>query len=143
MSPRTATLGTHMKRRRLALDIRLNAAYEAAGVAKSTWLNWEKDRNLPEEFNHQRIERVLRWAPGSVQAVLDGGEPVEIDPSVIALPAREDRLPPDDDFVTELRGMNLSPEHRDVLIRTYWADRAREEKQIQEKYRGIARAAEG
>jgi hypothetical protein len=133
-----------MKHRRLELDIKLVAAPVAAGVSKSTWVNWEKDRNVPEEFNFKRIERVLRWEAGSVRAILDGGTPVHLPPgTVTALPAPgHSELPPDDDFVRELRAMeNISPTYLEVVIRAYWEDRAREQRLIQEKYRNLARAA--
>lgn len=143
MSPGPTTLGTHMKRRRLELEIGFLAAVAASGVSKSTWANWEKDRNIPEEINFQRIERILRWAPGSVAAILAGGEPTEIaEATVTTLPLPGGELPPDDDFVRELRATpGLSTDYLNALIRSYWADRALEQQRIEDKFRGIARQA--
>jgi hypothetical protein len=156
MSPGTTTLGTHMKRRRNVLGINQSEAARRAtdlrralsgptspAVGRTTWVNWEAGRQIPEEFNDAFIEGVLRWKSGSVRTALAGGEPTPLPIAPVTdLAPREETLPPDDDFVRELRGMNLSPAHLELLVRLYWADREREEKQIQEKFRGLAKSAE-
>lgn len=136
-SPVTTTLGTQIKRRRDELNLSQSAAARNAGVARSTWVAWEKGTSVPESFNHALIERVMRWEPGSIAA---GGEPTPL-PS--GAPAAVSDVPPDDAFVREMRAANVSDEVRDAVIRAYWADKAREEQQLQRKYRDIIRAAEG
>lgn len=158
MSPGSTTLGTHMKRRRAELGISQSEAARRAtdlrhrlaatasddqrGVGRSTWINWENDRFVPEDFNFALIEGVLRWRPGSVAAVLDGGEPTPLPPDANVVPIAAG-LPPDDAFVRKLRGRKLTPEYLDVLIREYWAEKAREQERIQDKYLRMASAAEG
>ena len=159
MSPGTTTLGTHMKNRRRELGINQSDAARRAtqlrrspaatpgsdsrDVGRTTWTNWESDKQIPSDFNQRLIEGVLRWEPGSVRAILNGGQPTPLPAATVtALPTHPGELPPDDDFVRELRAMdNVSPEYLDAVIRTYWADRAREEKQLQDKYRRLAQAA--
>jgi len=69
------TLGQWMSSRREELGTSQSAAARAAKIARSTWVNWEKDNKIPERFNYVRIETVLDWEPGSVQAVIDGQAP--------------------------------------------------------------------
>jgi transcriptional regulator with XRE-family HTH domain len=70
------TLGEWISRRREELGTSQSAAARAAKIARSTWVNWEKDNKTPERFNYVRIETILDWEPGSVQAVLEGRDPV-------------------------------------------------------------------
>ena len=133
-----------MAERRHELGLSQAAAAKAANVHRNTWTNWEKG-TAPEEFNFAGIERALRWERGSVSAILGGGDPTPIpEASVTAIPARPDGdLPPDDDFVRELRLLNLSPGALEALIRAYWDDVAREQERIEDKWRTIAQAAGG
>lgn len=156
MSPGSTTLGTHIARRRVELGISQSEAARRAsdlrrklatsdaqrGVGRSTWINWETDKFVPEDFNFALIEGVLRWRAGSVAAVLGGGEPTPLSPDATVVPIGAG-LPPDDEFVRKLRARNLSPDYLDVLIREYWAEKAREQERIQDKYLRMASAAEG
>lgn len=42
-----------------------------------TWWEWERGRRHPYDSNYGGIEDVMEWEPGSVQSIMDGGEPVE------------------------------------------------------------------
>lgn len=143
VSPVHPTLGTRMRERRAALELSQSGAAKAAKVSRNSWIGWENGTTTPEQYNFPKIERALRWAPGSVEATLDGGDPTELaEATVSPLPARGNDLPPDDDFVRELRATpGISPEYLDVLIHAYWADRAVEQQRIEDKWRGIARSA--
>lgn len=70
------TLGEWMASRREELGTSQSAAARAAKIARSTWVNWERDKKAPERFNYVRIETILGWEPGSVQAIIDGRDPV-------------------------------------------------------------------
>lgn len=101
MSPVTPTLGTHMRQRRIPLELTQTAAAKQADVQRSTWSNWERDINIPEGHNHARIERVLRWRPGSVADFLD--RLIEPVPLPAAEPAEPSRLAEEDVLRHEIR----------------------------------------
>lgn len=145
MSPVPSTLGTHMATRRNELNISQAKAAKAAGVSRTTWRTWEADEGVPEEFNRSLIERTLHWERGSTTAALAGGTPTPLAVATVTpLPPRDDldELPPDDEFVRELRAMDLPAAYKDTLIREYWSDKKREAANLQARYRRIARAAE-
>ena len=74
--PREA-LGAAIKARRLALNLSVNAAAKAARIDRATWTAAETGTRQTEAYNAGRIERVLGWAAGSIEAILAGGEPTE------------------------------------------------------------------
>lgn len=45
------------------------------GVSESGLRNIRVGRNEPSDLTKHRIEEALGWEPGSVEAVLDGGDP--------------------------------------------------------------------
>lgn len=61
-----------MTERRKRRGMSQSAAARAAGVSRTAWVAWEKDAARPEDFNHVKIERALRWQTGSVTAALTG-----------------------------------------------------------------------
>ncbi|MFG2056645.1 helix-turn-helix domain-containing protein [Micromonospora sp. NPDC048930] len=63
-------------RKRRGLSIR--AAADAAGIDRDTWTSAEKGTKRTAEYIYGPIERVLGWAPGSVDQILGGGEPTEL-----------------------------------------------------------------
>lgn len=72
-------LASMAKRRRAALGLALNDANaKAAGTSKGTWSRVEKALNI-HYTNYSKFDALLRWAPGSVLAVLDGGDPVAVE----------------------------------------------------------------
>lgn len=62
-------------KRRMELGLSDTQAARTVGVAKGVWVGIERGTREPEERIYSQIERMLRWAPGSVRAVLAGGEP--------------------------------------------------------------------
>lgn len=63
------------RRRRAELGLALNDANaQAAGTSKGTWQRVEKGQPL-RETNYVKIDGLLKWAPGSCIAVLEGGTP--------------------------------------------------------------------
>lgn len=65
-----------MKARREQLALSQNRAAKLAKASRTTWINWEADKAKPERFNYVRIETVLDWEAGSVQAITEGRDPV-------------------------------------------------------------------
>lgn len=52
-------------------------AAKATGINRATWTTAEKGQRVPQSYNRAAIERTLRWRPGSIDAILAGGEPAE------------------------------------------------------------------
>lgn len=46
-----------------------------AGINRATWGALERGDRETEDYVFGGVERALKWAPGSVDAVLAGGEP--------------------------------------------------------------------
>lgn len=66
------------RRRRTELGLALNDANaKAAGTSKGTWQRVERGQTI-RDTNYKKIDRLLRWAPGSCLKVLDGGEPTPV-----------------------------------------------------------------
>lgn len=72
MTTRIQRLGEQMAERRKRLGLSQSAAARAAGVSRTAWVAWENDASRPEDFNHVKIETVLRWRAASVAAALAG-----------------------------------------------------------------------
>ncbi|WP_194821263.1 helix-turn-helix domain-containing protein [Micromonospora sp. S-DT3-3-22] len=81
-------LGQRVRSRRLELGLSARAAAQAAGIDRNTWSYLENGTRRTAEFNYAGVERALRWAPGSISAILGGGEPTVL-PSDIP-PAEDD-----------------------------------------------------
>jgi transcriptional regulator with XRE-family HTH domain len=86
-----ATFGEKLTARRKQLSLSQSAAARKAGVDRMTWRAWELDKSTPQDYNDVRIEHTMKWAPGSVRAMLRGG-----DPTYIEAPSRTEDEPLDD-----------------------------------------------
>lgn len=64
-----------MDERRLDLGLSWTELADKAGLSDSTLRNIRRGRNAPSALNRRRLEDVLGWRHGSVEAILDGGEP--------------------------------------------------------------------
>ncbi|MFF0860927.1 multiprotein-bridging factor 1 family protein [Nonomuraea sp. NPDC003560] len=74
-----ASVGKIIRARRESLGLAQHALAELSGVAVSTIRNIEGDR-VEEARTWRQIERVLGWAPGSLEAIREGEEPRSILP---------------------------------------------------------------
>lgn len=110
----SVSLGSHIGRRREELALSQSEAARQAGVRRGAWVSWEKQGVTPERHRYVLIERVLKWEPGSVEAILEGGKPQ---------PARVEHSPP-----------GRLPIDEEALKRYHPADR--------EAIRAVVRAAE-
>ena len=68
-------LAEHVRRRRQDLGLSVRAAAARAGIDRGTWGTTENAERQLSQHLWLGVEQALSWAPGSVQAVLDGGDP--------------------------------------------------------------------
>ncbi len=64
-----------IRTRRLELGLSARSASDAAGINRATWAAAESTRHRLGERLWAPVERALAWGPGSVAAILDGGQP--------------------------------------------------------------------
>jgi transcriptional regulator with XRE-family HTH domain len=70
-------LADQVKARRNALGLTQRGAAVKADVATQTWINVEQGEKVRERTLH-RVDRALKWEPGSALAVLKGGDPTPV-----------------------------------------------------------------
>lgn len=61
--------------RRLQLGLSVRSAADMGRVARGTWTALEEGTRRTADNNYAGVERALRWAPGSITAILAGGGP--------------------------------------------------------------------
>jgi hypothetical protein len=72
-------LATLARRRRAELGLALNDVNaKAGGLSNRTWQRVEKGLEI-RETNYVKVDGLLKWAPGSCLAILDGGEPTAVE----------------------------------------------------------------
>lgn len=64
-----------MDARRLELGMSWIQLAERAGISDVSLRNFRKGRGTPNALSKRRLETGLRWEPGSVDAILAGGDP--------------------------------------------------------------------
>jgi hypothetical protein len=72
-------LGLLVVARRKELGLSIREAARRAGVMRPTWTGLEEGSRRTADYNFAAMERTLSWGPGSIEAVLSGGEPTAID----------------------------------------------------------------
>lgn len=72
-------LAQQIRTRRLQRGLSIRAAAKIAGISPITWTGAEKGTRITAEHLFTGFESALRWQPGSVAAILDGGEPAPLD----------------------------------------------------------------
>lgn len=68
-------LGEHVRARRRQLGLSVSDAARDAEVNRMTWDALERGTRATRDSNYAGIEHALQWAPGSVERILEGGEP--------------------------------------------------------------------
>lgn len=68
-------LGEVVAARRARLGLSVTKAAERAGISRNTWSSVESGTKDTEAYVLGSIEGALYWEPGSIDAILDGGEP--------------------------------------------------------------------
>lgn len=95
-------LQQEIARRRKELGLSVSAAARAARIDRESWNGAESGTRTTLDYIYGRIEAALRWRPGSVEAILTGGE------STI-LGEDEAPPPPRRDLEGELRSIRDDP----------------------------------
>lgn len=98
--PNWARLAEAVKSRRFQLGLSARGAAAKANINRSTWSTVEDVERKLSKHLWVAVERALDWAPGSIEAVLHGGEPTLTTPT----PARPLKIDLRDEYlrVTEL-----------------------------------------
>ncbi|MGW7001309.1 helix-turn-helix domain-containing protein [Streptomyces sp. NPDC054933] len=73
-------LAERVKQRRLELSLGRLKAAQSVGMSKDTWLRVERGQPVREDA-YPKIARALRWAVGSCIDILEGREPILVEPS--------------------------------------------------------------
>lgn len=71
-------VGLRVKARRLELGLTPADVVNASGVDTKTYGSLEDGTRWPQERTRLKVEPTLRWAPGSIDRLLDGKEPIEL-----------------------------------------------------------------
>ena len=71
-------VGEALFARRAELGLSRAAAAKKAGIDVGTLRSAELNERWPQDVNRAKIEQALGWAPGSLEAIRDGGEPTEL-----------------------------------------------------------------
>jgi transcriptional regulator with XRE-family HTH domain len=88
------SLGQLVLARRKELGLSIREAARRAGVMRPTWTGLEQGSRRTADYNFAAMERTLGWAAGSIESVLDGGEPTPVEEPVDGLaPGGADRDP--------------------------------------------------
>jgi len=107
-------LGTAVAARRRHLGMSVPEAARRSGLDRETWRHLEAGTRTLRSYNHSRVERALNWAPGSVEAILGGGDPTVTD-ATTADPEPER----DEGERLILEAPELSAEQKRLLLRRY------------------------
>lgn len=113
-------------RKRRGLSVR--AAAGAAGIDRMTWTAAEKGTKRTAEYLYGPIERVLGWAPGSVDEILAGGEPTELpeEPAPRPQPRAEPKRERDEEIEIVLADDTLDNEMKMEIIELIYERRRAE-----------------
>lgn len=77
-APHRERLARYIQDRRRELRLSVRAAAMVAGIDRGTWSSAENAERRTAEYHYAGIETALQWAPGSIDAILSGGEPADV-----------------------------------------------------------------
>lgn len=105
-------LSEAMEKRRLELRMKWTQVADRADLSGAGLSAIRRGDRSPSPLTRARIEHALRWAPGSVEAILAGGDPIDASADgpatsqlVLELRAERDRL---EQGLTELDALGAS-----------------------------------
>jgi hypothetical protein len=126
--------------RRLDRQLSVSKARKIAAIARGTWIALESGERETEAYNFAGIERALRWAPGSIDAILKGGDPTPLPVDEVAPAPPEPERPTSDweQRLVKVREVAANPDRSPGL--RAWA--RRQITQIEEEIEAILEAAE-
>lgn len=79
MEPRSLTeVGALVRERRVMLNMTPGQLIERADIDAKTLQKLESGERWPQEKTRRKIEPVLKWKPGGIDTLREGGEPEEV-----------------------------------------------------------------
>ncbi|MBN1174299.1 MAG: hypothetical protein JXA67_19170 [Micromonosporaceae bacterium] len=135
MQPRER-LAQEIRGRRRELRLSLREAAKRAGIARNTWSGVEDETRIAQDTTYAGIEAALEWAPGSIEAILAGGNPTPGDPLPETLPPQHLDEPFDlDEELERIQALDLPAHLRLRLMRrmTQFYAQAQAEQRAQRK----------
>ena len=121
------SLAEHILNRRIQLGYYKRPAFaEASGISLRTLSDLENARRENYDRNTvAAIEHTLRWAPGSINAILEGGEPTDAtaDPTPpSAAPTARAASAGDEALIRVMRSPDLTDTQKAAIVRTLIAE---------------------
>lgn len=125
-----------MHERRRALGLSVSAAARKAGINRATWTAIEDASRDTETYNYGPVERVLDWAPGSIDDIVAGGESTLRQPATaqpVATPERGRRvelphpLPTDEAIMRVMQSPLVPDDEKPRIVQILIEDREREQ----------------
>lgn len=103
-----------------------------------TWTAAEKGTKRTAEYIYGPMERVLGWAPGSVDQILAGGEPTELPEDQVRRPTPQPKRERDEEIDIVLADDSLDNEMKmEIIELIYERRRAERQASIKETRRMI------
>lgn len=132
-------LGSLIRERRRWLGLTMASAAAAAGIDRNTWSTAESGSRRIVDNNYAGIERAIGWAPGSIAAVLAGGEPTPAGQPLATGPADlDERLAAEVERITALP---MGMEHKLRMIQALVDAYAKEQRTDTDEQDGQRRAS--
>jgi transcriptional regulator with XRE-family HTH domain len=130
-SPRVR-LGQLVAARRKSLGQSINQAAVASGISRTTWTAVEAGTRDTEAYTYGRMERVLRWAAGSIDEILAGGQATVAQESTQEPDAVEVADPDLRRYATIYSDPNLDPDLRNLMRQQMrlWVDQIEVQKRL-------------
>lgn len=128
------------RRREIGLSVR--AAAQASGVARNTWIGVEDAARKTADSNYAGVERALQWEPGSVDAILAGGEPR---PKPLVAPSLADTAAtagPGEQAMIRIMRSNLPEQQKRAIVRMVLDESEQIERQLLKRVDDMIRIIE-
>lgn len=104
----TAEVGALIKARRIELALTEARLRELAGIDPKTQGGMEDGSRWPQERTRMKVEPVLLWKPGSIEALRNGGDATELPANEVERPSPL-RAATVDELLAEVRRRIVSP----------------------------------
>lgn len=134
-APEHRRLAEAVKARRLAVGLSIRAAATQAGIARGTWIALEEASRRTANTAYAAIEQTLGWTPGSIAAVLGGGEPTED-----RKPAAPPKGPADEALIRVMSDPRISDRDKMRIARILIDERERFERERVARAEDLIRA---
>jgi transcriptional regulator with XRE-family HTH domain len=121
--PDRRQLAERVHRRRLELDLSINAAARLGSMSPITWSRVESGKSV-RELTYAGVDRALNWETGTAERLLRGGDPAVSHDERPATPSGPPVRYPDDPVLQHLWNTPddaLSDDQRHALVQLYLA----------------------